>query len=76
MLGAKNRAISYDRYLSAHEKANQQDPRINYNLRSNNGTVQRSADGTIKINREIYKDVNAIRETKPMGIVEIRPKIK
>ncbi|MGH1516596.1 hypothetical protein [Chryseobacterium sp. JK1] len=76
MVGARNRTISYDSYISAHEKANQQDPRINYNLRSNNGPVSRSADGTIRINREIYKDVNGIRQTKPLGVVEIKPKIK
>ena len=75
-IGSKNREVSWDSYLSAHNNASALDPRINYNLQSDNKVLPRATGGNIRIERTLYRQVNGIRESKSLGTVEIKPKTK
>lgn len=75
-VGSKNKEISWDSYMSAHNNANALDPRINYNLQSDNKILPRGTDGAIRFERILYRQVNGIRESKSLGTVEIKPKTK
>ncbi|REC73630.1 hypothetical protein DRF60_19030, partial [Chryseobacterium elymi] len=75
-VGSKNREVSWDSYLSAHNNASTLDPRINYNLQSENKILPRTTGGNIRIERTLYRQVNGVRESKSLGTVEIKPKTK
>ncbi|WP_353955824.1 RHS repeat-associated core domain-containing protein [uncultured Chryseobacterium sp.] len=74
IVGSQNMEFGRDAYNDAHNTANELDTRINYGLKTANTFLPRTSDGTLRIERSMYKVVNGVKIVKPLKTIEVKRK--
>lgn len=74
IVGSQNMEFGRDAYNDAHNTANELDTRINYGLKTTNTFLPRTSDGTLRIERSMYKVINGVKIVKPLKTIEVKRK--